>query len=642
MCYANFNVPIRSGIRLRPLVISPLTAALAASLMIGACGGIQTKPPSAGHIRAEGLATPNPDIPPPVANTVMLARPKAAAKTESYSVSVRNIPVQDLLFALARDAKLNVDIHPGINGVVTVNAIDQTLQQILARISKQIDMRWEIDGPNLIVMPDSPFLRNYKIDYVNMSRDMSGTNSINTSIASTSTGATGGTGGGSSGGGNNSSTSVTTEAKSSFWATLKTSLEGILNEKDRSVWKVKCEEESKMEASAGASGSSSGTRGNTTTIPAVGPTTTATGPGQSNAQQQGSGSANAGASKQCGEFKEKTEVIVNREAGVVTVRATSRQQEKVQEYLDMTLTSARRQVIIEATIAEVSLNDKYQQGIQWSSLRSMRPGTNTTGFSMVQRTGGGVGELGSALGTGDAVRGALPFLLNYVSPGLGIVATLSLLETFGNVKVLSSPKMSVLNNQTAMLKVVDNLVYFNIKTDSAVVTGNSSFPPVQTATAQTVAVGLVMSVTPQISENGSILLNVRPSISRKFGEVEDPTNPKNFVPVIQTREMESMLRLADGEIAVMGGLMSDELINDTTTVPGISRFPGLGALFNSHKDTTTKTELVILLKPTVIRDPSINGDYRSFRDQLPARNFFDNNPGPEQLQLFGTSGAAPQ
>jgi post-segregation antitoxin (ccd killing protein) len=126
-----------------------------------------------------------------VAATVTLARPKAAAKAESYSVSVRNIPVQDLLFALARDAKLNIDIHPGINGIVTINAIDQTLQQILTRIAKQVDMRWELDGPNLVVMTDSPFLRNYKVDYVNMSRDVSGTVSINTQIASTSTSATG-------------------------------------------------------------------------------------------------------------------------------------------------------------------------------------------------------------------------------------------------------------------------------------------------------------------------------------------------------------------------------------------------------------------------------------------------------------------
>ena len=628
MCYANFNVPIRSGIRLRPLMISPFAPALAAGLMLTACGGIPTQPPSAGHIRAEGVAAANPDIPPPVANTVTLPRPKAAAKTESYSVSVRNIPVQDLLFALARDAKLNVDIHPGINGVVTINAIDQTLQQILSRISKQIDMRWEIDGPNLIVMTDTPFLRNYTIDYVNMSRDVSGTNSINTLVASTSSGVGGG---GSSGGGNNSTTSVTSKAKNEFWLSLEKNLKEILRETDKVLPEGSSEtviERSDQQATtgSGAQGAQSAGRAATTSL--------AGSPNSASLQQQGTTVVKRTT------FREAASIIVNPDAGVVVVRATSRQHEKVQEYLDMILTSARRQVVIEATIAEVSLKDEYQQGIQWSSLRSLRPGPPSAGWSMVQRTGGGVATL-PAPGS-DVVRGALPFLLNYVSPGLGIVATLSLLETFGNVKVLSSPKMSVLNNQTAMLKVVDNVVYFNIKTDSAVVTGNTTIPPVQTATAQTVAVGLVMSVTPQVSENGSILLNVRPSISRVLRYIEDPITPLNKVPEIQTREMESMLRLTDGEIAVMGGLMEDELNNSTDTVPGISRFPGLGLLFNSHNDKTKKTELVILLKPTVIRDPSINGDYRSFRDQLPAKNFFGNNPGPEKLNLFGPSGAAPQ
>lgn len=625
-------MPIRSGIRLRPLVISPLAAALAASLMIAACGGIPTKAPSAGHIRAEGLAAPNPDIPPPVANTVMLARPKAAAKTESYSVSVRNIPVQDLLFALARDAKLNVDVHPGINGVVTVNAIDQTLQQILSRISRQIDMRWEIDGPNLIVMPDTPFLRNYKVDYVNMSRDATGTNSINTSIASTSTGATGGS---SSGGGNNSTTTVTSKAKNDFWLSLEKNLKDILHESDKILPEGSSEtviERSDQQATTGTG--AQGGQSAAASRAAAATTSLAGSPNAANLQQQGTTVVKRTT------FREAASIIVNADAGIVVVRATSRQHEKVQEYLDMTTNSARRQVIIEATIAEVNLSDKYQQGIQWSSLRSLRPGPPSAGFSMLQRTGGGI--LTPPLDTTDVTRGTLPFLLNYVSPGLGIVGTLSLLETFGNVKVLSSPKMSVLNNQTAMLKVVNNVVYFSIKTDSAVVTGNSSFPPVQTATVQSVAVGLVMSVTPQISETGSILLNVRPSISRVLRYVDDPVTPTNKVPEIQTREMESMLRLTDGEIAVMGGLMSDELDNTTDTIPGISKVPALGLLFNSHNDTTAKTELVIFLKPTVIRDPSINGDYRSFRDQLPARNFFGNNPGPEQLQLFGTSGTGPQ
>jgi general secretion pathway protein D len=100
-----------------------------------------------------------------------------------------------------------------------------------------------------------------------------------------------------------------------------------------------------------------------------------------------------------------------------------------------------------------------------------------------------------------------------------------------------------------------------------------------------------------------------------------------------------MLRLTDGEIAVMGGLMSDELSNSTDAVPGLSKLPGIGALFTSRTDSTKKTELVIFIKSTIIRDPSINGDYRSFRDQLPGKNFFANNPGPvpKQLQMPGDS-----
>jgi general secretion pathway protein D len=320
---------------------------------------------------------------------------------------VRNIPVQDLLFALARDAKLNVDIHPGINGVVTVNAIDQTLQQILSRISRQIDMRWEIDGPNLIVMPDSPFLRNYKVDYVNMSRDVSGTNSINTSIASTSSG---GAGGSASGGGNNSTTTVTSKAKNDFWVSLEKNLKDILHETDKILPEGSSEtviERSDQQATTGTGaqgGQSSSSRTTATTNSLAGS------PNAASLQQQGTTVVKRTT------FREAASIIVNPDAGVVVVRATSRQHEKVQEYLDMTLSSARRQVIIEATIAEVNLNDTYQQGIQWSSLRSLRPGPPSAGFSMLQRTGGGI-LTPPVPGAGELARGTLPFLLNYVSPG---------------------------------------------------------------------------------------------------------------------------------------------------------------------------------------------------------------------------------
>ena len=564
----------------------------------------------------------------------MLPRPKAAAKAESYSVSVRNIPVQDLLFALSRDAKLNVDVHPGINGIVTLNAIDQTLQQILTRISKQVDMRWELDGPNLVVMPDSPFLRSYKVDYVNMSREVSGTVAINTQIASTSTGATGTSSGG--GGGNNSSTSVKSTAQNNFWQSLDKNLKDILRESDKILPEGSSEtviERSDQQATTGtgaqgAPGASGRSGAATTSL--------AGSPNPASLQQSGNTVIKRTT------FREAASIIVNPEAGIVVVRATSRQHEKVQEYLDLVLTSARRQVIVEATIAEVTLNEAYQQGINWQTLRSLRPGNPQAGFSAGQNpTGlvlGGVPDpFATASGTFTAPPGAFAFLLNYVAPGLGLSATLNLLENFGKVKVLSSPKISVLNNQTAMLKVVDNIVYFNIKNDTTTTaTGTVS---IITSTAQSVSVGLVMSVTPQISENGTILLNVRPTISSQKGDGKpDPTPGLAFVnrvPEIQTREMESMLRLSDGEVAVMGGLMEDRVNYTTSQIPGLGDLPGIGNFFRNRNDSNTKTELVIFLKPTIVRDPSINGDYRAFRDQLPGREYFANSPDRKPADMPG-------
>jgi general secretion pathway protein D len=178
------------------------------------------------------------------------------------------------------------------------------------------------------------------------------------------------------------------------------------------------------------------------------------------------------------------------------------------------------------------------------------------------------------------------------------------------------------------------VVYFLIKNDSTTTTTGTTNN--FTSTPQSVSVGLVMSVTPQISENGSILLNVRPTISSLKGAGKTDPTPglavANVVPEIQTREMESMLRLSDGEVAVMGGLMEDRINYTTSQIPGLGGLPVIGNFFSNRNDTTTKTELVIFLKPTIIRDPSINGDYRSFRDQLPSREFFSGNSGPGQKQ----------
>src|SRR5574343_864779 len=205
-----------------------------AVLLIAACTAPTPREPMKGHLNGENAPTATSgSIPAPVQQTLALPKPRLARKAETYSVVVNNVPLRDLLFALARDAKVNVDIHPGISGNVTLNAIDQTLPQLLSRIAKQVDMRYELDGPNLAVMPDSPFLKHYKVDYVNMARNVSGTVSANTQIA---TGVP--TGGGaapatSASGGNISNTRIENSSKNQFWESLEKNIKDILRETDK-------------------------------------------------------------------------------------------------------------------------------------------------------------------------------------------------------------------------------------------------------------------------------------------------------------------------------------------------------------------------------------------------------------------------
>ncbi len=605
-------------IPLPPVTFSIRATTIVVAAVISACGTVPTPTPSSDHLmEAPARATTTVSSIPPLVNAnATVQRPKPAAKVETYSVSVRNVPVGELLFALSRDAKLNIDLHPGIEGTVSINAIDQTLQQILTRLSKQVDMRWELNGPNLAIMPDTPFLRTYRIDYVNMSRDMKTKTEVASQVGTTTSGGAGG-----------GSTSIESASKNNFWFTLNKNIEDLLHETDKVLPDGSSEtviERNEQQSSVGVAALA----GKAAQVA-----------GQNPGAQPGSGAT----TQQSGNtvvkrstYREAASVITNPEAGVITVRATARQHEKVQEFIDQVLSSTRRQVMIEATVVEVLLNDAYDQGINWQSLRELRnPGT--AGFSVASRaTGLPVPSPFASSGTA--------FLLNYVAPGLGIAATVSLLETFGNVKVLSSPKMSVLNNQTAIIKVVDNIVYFEVKSDTTNNTNGPSQTTV-TTTAKSVAVGLVMSLTPQVSESNTVMLNVRPVISRQNGPGKRDPNPsipvyiENIVPEISTREMESMLRLTDGEIAVMGGLITDSLESGTSTVPGLSNLPLIGGIFDSRKDSHKKTELVIFLKATIIRDPSLTGDFRGSANQAPTNEFFSNTNGPNTrlVPAFGTT-----
>ncbi|GAB4170682.1 MAG: hypothetical protein Fur0039_10330 [Rhodocyclaceae bacterium] len=595
------------------MLVAAVCGALGAS-----CSNLPVQQPSPAHIRGDALPERTGEIPKPVRQAAALPRPRAAIKADTYSVVVNNVPVQDLLFALARDAKLNVDIHPGITGTVSLNAIDQTLPQLLARIARQTDMRYELDGPNLAVMPDTPFLRTYRVDYVNMARDMSGTVAVNTQISSA-----GGGSPGAAGGANSSTTEVKNLARNRFWESLEKNLKDLLRETDKILPEGSSEttvERSDVQSTTGTGAApAAATRG----APRPPPPTIATSPNPATLQ------SGATTVVRRTTFREAASVIVNPETGIVTVRATSRQHEKVQEFLDRVLDAARRQVLIEATIAEVQLSQNYQQGIDWQYLRDRgsQVAVGQGGSTQSIAAGGAFQTVTSALGSGVANT---VFTLAFRNGGF--TAAIRLLESFGTVKVLSSPKLSVLNNQTAVLKVTNSVVYFTVKADTTTTQGAQT--TAFTTTPQSVSVGLVLSVTPQISEHDAVLLNVRPSISRITGFRQDP-NPnlkataggtlldlKNEVPEIETREMESIMRVSDGEIAVLGGLMQDEIDYRKDAVPGLSELPAVGNLFRHRNDTNTKTELVVFLRPVIVRDASMRGDFRSLSGSLPDAAFF--------------------
>ena len=507
-----------------------------------ACAKFTPEPPapSAGHLSRSVDTSLSGDIPEIVTQPPPVPEPAPLQHEERYTVVVNGVPVTELLFALARDAQVNVDIAPGISGLVTMNAVEQTLPQLLQRIARQAGLRYSLENDNVFIAPDEPYFRTYQIDYLNMARDTSHVVQVGTQIAGTGNSVEGG------GGSNNSTTTIGSTMSNHFWASLVANVSAILD----------------------SYGSVDG--------------------------KPMSGNA----------------VIPHPESGVLTIKATTVQHEILQKLINQTLTSANRQVLIQATIVEVSLTDQFQAGIDLQVLNQ----AGLAGFNLTTKTI-----------TANPVNAASLFSLRYDDPNpdreRALSAALELLEEFGDVSVLSSPQIMALNNQSAILKVVDNVVYFEVEQESNVTQGvaASTFETI----VKTVPVGIVMTITPLIKADDSIILNIRPSISRINRFVNDP-NPalsvNSPVPEIRVREMESMLQLKNGEIAVMGGLMQDENRKNDNVIPGLSRIPVLGNAFKMAMREYVKTELVIFLRPLIIRNPSLEGDFSSYRQFFPGEN----------------------
>lgn len=562
------------------------------SCALVACASRPPTPTSQQHLQRADAA-PARSTPPPLAEVRVPPPPQPLRPQETYRVTVQNVPVGELLFTLARDARLNLDLHPEVHGVVTLQAVDQTLPQILERVARQVPMRYRIDDGVLVVEPDRPYLRLYRVDYLNMQRDVTSHISTATQVASP-----GGAGGG--GAGNNARTEMVNVSNNRFWQSLVDAVQSLLRETDKVLPAEAAETEPAAAAQPGAADKAG-------KPPPAAPRRSL--------------------------YREAASVIAHPETGTIAVRATAQQHARVQEFIDRLLGTARRQALIEATVVEVDLSDEYQQGIRWDVLRN-----KSTTFSFVQQPAGTTDPLPGGTPASGLVPslGVLSFARSWGSTS--VTAALQLLESFGRTRVLSSPKISVLNNQTALIKVVDNFVYFTLSANYTPATASAAATFTVSSTPNTVPVGFLMNVTPQIGDDSEIVLNLRPTISRLIGFVEDPgvaltvalarqsganlPEIRSRVPQIQTREMESIIRVRDGEIAVLGGLMRDSVERGDDAVPGAADVPVAGELFRYRNRRASKSELVIFLRPTVVRDASLAGDFRSLASALPGPDFF--------------------
>lgn len=484
-----------------------------------------------------------------------------------YSVSAVKVPVADLLYNLSVDAKMQLDLASDVTGVVTINAFNQPLKAILQRVTQQVGAVYDLKDGMISIRADLPYWHTYQVDYVNVSKQVQDSTVMKMSVGEI----------GDSSNTNNAQASefkMNVTSDNNFWGSLVnniTSMAQLGPEVTKNVHVQNSNHNSQSQKLATNSGTVSTSGTNT-------------------------------GSRMDIQIKAPANVVVNKEAGLVSVYTTRVRQRKIAHYLDGVVHRTSKQVLIEATVVEVELNDQYQAGVDWSAVAGNNTASQTT------------------IGT------------NFVAPNPVQALTLSLgsgafnlrmLQRFGKTKVLSSPKIMAMNNQSAMLKVVNNQVYFTVDVNrESGTTTNPATTTIQT-TVHTVPVGFMMNMTPFISDDGKISINIRPTLSRIVDYVNDPNpdlaaqNITSRIPVVQEREMDSVLKLRNKQTAIIGGLIQDTHDNQRQGVPFLSAIPWVGDLFTYRDDAVKKTELIIFIRPIIINNPDIdNGDLKSVRNFL--------------------------
>jgi len=487
--------------------------------------------------------------------------PQAVADTAAaeprFDLSVVNAPATQVFMALVSGTRYSMLLPPDVSGNVTVNLKDVTVMEALDTIRELYGYEYRVQGKRIFIEPNTMKSRVFQINYLSSRRQGSsdlrvtgssmtatGSSAGSTSTATSTTGQSvpSGTGTPTSSRSNDTSR-VSMSTDSDFWGDLNRALTSIV------------------------------------------------------------GSA------------EGRSVVINPSSGVVLIRALPTELRSVEKYLKATQLIAERQVMLEAKIIDVTLSEDFQSGVNWGAFKS---GPNS-------RSGIGVAQPGATLGVGTAVQtiGQVTDPTLAVTPGLlgsiaastlskgfiglafqtsNFAALLNFLETQGSVSVLSSPRIATLNNQKAVLKVgTDELFVTNITSSTTTTTTGSVSSP--SVTLQPYFSGISLDVTPQIDEDGNIILHVHPAVStvaEKEKVIDLGALGIYRLPLAASsiNETDSIVRVQDGNIVAIGGLMRQEQSSDRSQLPGAT-----GAVANAlgqRSAALRKRELVILIKPTMI------------------------------------------
>ena len=501
-----------------------------------------------------------------------------------FDLSVNNAPASQVFMAIVSGTRYSMVLHPDVRGELSVSLKDVTVTEALDTLRDLYGFDYGVQGNRITVLPAALQTRIFQVNYLQAQRrGQTQTRVSSGSIADGSaapgspapgavpvptTGPTGGAGTRAA-----ESTRVTTSSDSNFWDDIQKSLNAILG------------------TAAGRS------------------------------------------------------VVVNPQSGVVVVRAMPNELRNVEQFLKAMQIIVERQVVLEAKIIEVSLRDGYQAGVNWAGFRDgstrlgagiISPGATLDRSGAITaptaRAADGSVLSSSALAAGSTglVTGALALgsgaaggLFGLALQTKNFAALLSFLETQGGVNVLSSPRVATINNQKAVLKVgTDDFFVTNVSTTSS--TSGSSTTVTPTITVAPFFSGIALDVTPQIDGNNNIILHIHPSVSSvvERRKVIDLGSLGSFtLPLASSdvNETDTIVRVQDGNIVAIGGLMRQQTVNRRSQVPGVGDTAGVGELFRQRDQSSTKSELVILLKPTIIHsDRNWQEDLNQTRDRIRA------------------------